>query len=281
MSLRAAQAAENTIVTYRTAIRQLAAFCEGLGVPDPREVKRSHIELFFSRMARDGHASGARERFKQLRAFFNWLSGETEQPSVFEHLKEPKGKPVETQTLTPDQVARILTYKGQLPFTTERNRAIVRVLVDTGMRVTELCNVQVEHVDPDDRTIFIAVAKNDKPRTVPFGLKTSRQLARWLPHRPEDGKPFLFLKQTGNKLGRGDVSKITQTMGARADMKGVRPHVFRHTFAHLALLNGMSELDVMRIGGWSKPSMLQRYGSMLADKRARAAHDEYGPGEMV
>ena len=286
LHMESKQLAPNTVETYLSALKMFAIFCEGLGVADPTYTKRSHVELYFSRMAREGRRSGARQRFIQLRPFFVWLAKEADCANPFEGLGQPKGVAPETQTLEPEQVQRILRYVGLTDLVTYRNRAIVRVLVDTGVRVSELCNIKQQDVDAGARTILITEPKGGRSRTVPFGHKTAHALGLWLRHRPNNGESRrndrLFTTVTGFHLRRQEIaSSIIQPMALRAGLLGVTPHVFRHTFAHLALLNGMSELDVMRIGGWSNQAMLRRYGSMLAEKRAKTAHDEYGPGERI
>lgn len=285
LRMEAAQLAENTVLSYSSAIRMFSAYLAPLGVDDPTQVRPSHVELYFSRMARDGRQAGAKARFRQLRPFFRWLAGQAGCQDPFEGLGEPKGVQAETQTLEPEQVQRILTYVGQTELITCRNRAMVRLMVDTGVRVTELTSIGRRDVDRPARTIAIVASKGGRHRSVPYGHKTSEALARWLRHRPDNTMSRvhdrLFTASNGAPMDRTDVREMVDRMALRVGLMGVTPHVFRHTFAHLALLNGMAELDVMRIGGWSKLGMLQRYGSMLAERRAQSAHEQYGPGEGI
>src|SRR5262245_10830729 len=117
-----------------------------------------------------------------------------------------------------------------------RDRAIVRVLVDTGLRSSELCSLDIGSLDLDARPVRIKVrGKGDKDRTVYLGPKSVRSVWDYLRREGRDPHEPLFLTETGwakgNRLTRSGLQQLIDRLAEDAEIVGVRasPHTFRHT----------------------------------------------------
>jgi len=124
-----------------------------------------------------------------------------------------------------------------------RNRAIILLLLDTGVRATELCKLRLRHADMKNRRIEVENGKGNKDRTIPFSARTGQSLWRYLTTRKEAtvGDP-LFLTDEGNPYDRHSLRKLLVGIGKRAGVStAVGAHRFRHTFAVSFLRNGIAQ----------------------------------------
>jgi integrase/recombinase XerC len=162
-----------------------------------------------------------------------------------------------------------------------RDRLIVELLYATGIRVSELCGLDVDDIDTDHRLIRV-LGKGNKQRTVPFGLPAAQALRAWL----EQGRPALVNAESGAALllgGRGrrlDVRQartvVHQTVAAVDGAPDMGPHGLRHSAATHLLEGGADLRVVQELLGHSSLATTQLY-THVAVSRLRAVHDQAHP----
>src|SRR6266702_1936032 len=170
--------------------------------------------------------------------------------------------------------ASFLKSCGGKGFEDRRDLAIIRLLIDTGMRRQELTNLRTEDVDLRLRQAVVT-GKGSRTRIVAFGHRTAQAIDRYVRVRDRHRlayEPWLWLGLAGPMTDNG----IAQIVRRRAKVAGigerVNLHRFRHTFAHEWLAAGGQGEDLMALNGWRSRSMLSRYGQSAATERALAAH---------
>ena len=154
--------------------------------------------------------------------------------------------------LTRDEVARALaTPRGDEPRTL-RDRAVMETLYGTGIRVSELINLQLDDVDTDERVLRVVLGKGGKDRNLPLTATAAEAIDAYLLRaRPQMARQMsgsvLFLGGYGRKLTRGTVSAMLVRCGKDAKLrKRLTAHVFRHSFA-THLLQGHADIRHIQV----------------------------------
>jgi integrase/recombinase XerC len=183
-----------------------------------------------------------------------------------------------------DELTALLATCDGKTFRDRCDTAIIRLLLDTGGRLTETAMLDVDDVNLR-RDLIKVHGKGDKERSIPFGEKTGQALARYLRVRAKHAGadlPALFLSERGRKrLGRDGVKTMLRRRGEEAGIAHMHAHRFRHTLAHEWRLNGGDPDDLMAIMGWESREMLRVYGESAAAVRAEASHRKLGLGNRV
>ncbi|MET8297438.1 tyrosine-type recombinase/integrase [Streptomyces sp. NPDC005180] len=297
-SLRARNLSDNTQRIYRRAGDSFASFLlteyqpdANGGRPAPEEldeIHREHVEAYIGDLLEKTSAGNAHQHFRSLKTFFNWLVDEEElDRSPMRTMKSPSVGEVEVPVISDDDLKALLKTCAGKSYKARRDLAIIMLFLDTGVRLSELTERQVEHIDLD-LGVFTVVGKFNRQRTVPFGRATAQVLDRYLralakhrgrPLSPEDA--LWWSDKRGSRLTIWGVGTMIENRCKEAGIPHIHPHQFRHTFAHQWKLQNGNEDDLMRITGWRSREMLSRYASSAGGARAREAHKRLSPGDRL
>ena len=186
-------------------------------------------------------------------------------------------------TLTDEQLQALLAAPDRRTWAGTRDFAIVLVLLDTLIRVSELVGLNAEDVDLDEGVIGV-MGKGGKERRVPFGTATAQALRRY-ESAVEDlrsGDPF-FITRYGRRMSRRAVHEMMTLYGRRErGMDGARcsPHTLRHTGAKRFILVGGDVFTLQKLLGHTTLAMVRRYVE-LADVDVKVQHQRFGPADSL
>jgi integrase/recombinase XerC len=244
-----------------------------LAVHDPLSASPRVLESYLADLAERCQPSTVQTAWRHLKGFYTWLHREgdiNENPMT--RVSKPVVPPVEIPIPTADDLRRLLAACSGKDHSSRRDFALITMMIDTGLRLTEVTNLVVSDVS-EDFTIRV-FGKGRKWRTVRLGHTASQALSRWLRVRDTSSEQLW----TGRK-GPLTMYGVRRIIRRRGDEIGIHlhPHMLRHAFVDNWLRNGGSEVDLARLCGWTTTRMAERYAQHRADERAIASHRTVGP----
>jgi len=159
----------------------------------------------------------------------------------------------------------------------ERNRAIILLMLDTGVRASELCDLKIEDVDNKTNRIHVRLGKGMKERHLPFSPRTGQMIWRYLASRKNtEPTDYLFVGRFNRPMSRTKLAEMFAGIGKRAGVSNVHPHRFRHTFAIQYLRNGGNAYTLQAMLGHSSLETVKIY-LKLADVDLDNVHRRASP----
>jgi len=255
-------------------------------VDDVVDIARAHVQSFIVHEIARTSASSARSRFLGVQQWLKWLVAEEEiDRSPAEGVSAPTVEDPEVPVLTTEQLQTLLKSIQGKEFPEVRDRAMILLWLDSGVRLAEVVNRILDDVDLDSQVLHV-MGKGRRGRAVPFGTKTAQAVDRYLRARARHpyGKTVEHLwigQKTKMPLTVSGAGKLLARRSEAAGLGRIHPHQFRHTFAHMWLAAGGNETDLMRITGWKSRSMVDRYARSAGAERAREQHRKLSPGDRL
>jgi site-specific recombinase XerD len=283
-TLRAANKTERTVEIYGDSARRLVGFLqERLLSTLAGDVGRPELEAFTTDQLSRFKPATASQRYRALAQFFKWMAEEGEiDENPFVRMKPPTVPENPVPVISEADLRKLMAICEGSGFDERRDSALIRLLVDCGVRCSELMNLTLADVDRDQQVIFV-IGKARRPRAVPYGKRTAQALDRYLRARsrhPHVEEKWLWIGAKG-RLGDSGLRQMLERRGQLAGIGRIYPHQFRHTMAHRWMSEGGGESDLMMIAGWKSRQMLNRYGRSAAEERAREAHRRLAIGDRL
>ena len=220
---------------------------------------------------------------RTLKAFFSWATREEYLvANPMTKIPVPKATTRVTNTFSQEHIARLIAVYQGYNGSGCRNLTILLLLLDSGIRVSELVGIDLVDIGLAEGTIKIRRAKGNKERLVPIGSLVQRALWKYINHyRPRpltDKVTGLFLSEEGLPLTRNGIQQMLRRSGKRAGITGVRcsPHTFRHTFAKNYLLNGGDIFSLQKILGHSSLASVRLYLNLFSSD-VKKQHQRFSP----
>ena len=271
LSLRAERKSTQTVKVYGDGVRRFLAWAKTTG--RPAVLDRATVTLFVTDLLDQGaEPATARSRQLALRRFSAWLldEGEAARDELL-GTRPPKLDEKVVDPLTDSELKGLIAACSGPALMDRRDEAIVRLMLETGIRAGEVVGLTVADIDLGCGSAVVRRGKGGKGRVVPFGPHTGRALDRYLRLRRGhrlSATPELWLGDRGKKFSYDGLYSALKARAQNAGISGFRPHRLRHTAAHRWLAAGGSEGGLMAVAGWTRPDMLLRYTRARASERA-------------
>jgi len=286
-ALRVEGKSDRTIALYGQSITFFSRWLvERSTIADIDALTRENVLDWLDSLRARGQSDGTViTRWRGLRRFATWTYSEgiiSADPFAGVTVKKPE--PPSVPVFDDDDLRRLIAACKGKEFNDRRDEAFIRLLIDCGLRASELTGITVDDLDLDGESVVVT-GKGSRVRVAYFGAKTGLALDRYLRVRATHRRAALsslFLGERGAFTPDG----VRERLKVRAQIAGlaherVNPHRFRHTNAHDFLLAGGQERDLKRLMGWRSDAMLERYGASAADYRAREAAKRLRRGDRI
>ncbi|MFI6813730.1 tyrosine-type recombinase/integrase [Nonomuraea sp. NPDC050328] len=289
LALLAANKATATIQMYVRVARRFVAYLNDTGQPaEADSVGPDQIRGFLVHERERAGLPTSASAHAYLGVWFTWLISDGARTLASPVLKDdrPHLPSKARKYLTLEEVGALLATCNSRDFADLRDAAIIRVLLDNGVRLSGLVGLRRDDVDLRGRRLRVTLKGGDE-HWVPIGHKTVQAIDRYLRARSRHARadvPWLWLGIRGYKhprLRQAGVQDMLKRRGAAAGVENVHPHRFRGTSAHEQLEAGAHPDNVRRNLGWKSDRMLRHYTEELSNERARAAHLSCSPSDRV
>lgn len=257
---------DHTMDAYKRDINQYLMYLGDLDLQNLSDVKSTHVRDYIRVLNDGGMAPASISRIiSSIRTYYRFLSSENilnENPVLLiNNPKLPKKLP---DVLSEKEISLIINAIQESSQFYQRDKAIIEMLYSCGIRVTELCNLEMSNLFIDEDLIRV-MGKGNKERLLPLGVRSKKYVNEYIKHSrnshiKKSGSSFVFVSRNGNQLTRAMINiilnKWTQVSGLK---KSVSPHKLRHSFATHLLEGGADLRFVQALLGHSDISSTQIY----------------------
>ena len=267
------QASANTVFSYMRDIRQYSEWMQRSGNGNVLDAGQENIGGYLAHLQQEGRSAATVSRsLASLKNFYSYAvsTGFLETSPVTAEIHVERGEKKLPQILTGDEVEKLLSQPAGVDAKGIRDKAMLEVMYATGIRVTELIDLNLEDVNLELKSIKVGGSK--KSRAIPLYPAALRALSLYLRDvrtvmLADPTENALFVNVSGGRMSRQGFWKILKHYQSKAQIeKDITPHTLRHSFAVHLLENGADLGSVKELMGHSDISSTQLYTHMINQK---------------
>ncbi|KAF0093643.1 MAG: integrase/recombinase XerD [Puniceicoccaceae bacterium 5H] len=258
-------------------------------ITDWRGPQEEHLSSWMQELTRDEELapSTIARKLTAVRMMARYLVKEGIRPDDFsELLTGPRLIQSLPDTLTPEEVDRLLNAPSRESAQGKRDRAWLELFYSSGLRVSELCSLKLLDLNLDDHFVRVVAGKRNKDRVVPVGKMAVEALERYIRiARPQFVKPHsdgtVFLSTRGLPISRKTIWYLIKLYAKQAGIeKPVKPHLLRHSFATHLLSNGADLRAIQEMLGHADITTTEIY-TKVEPEHLIAAHRKAHPRQKL
>ena len=277
------QASNNTVFSYMRDIRQFDNWLRSAGEITVLDASQVHISGYLAYLQQEGRSAATISRgLASLKNFYAYLvsTGFLTESPVTTDIRVDRGEKKQPQILTSAEVDRLLAQPAPVDAKGIRDKAMLEILYATGIRVTELIDLNRDDFIPELKSIRVGTGK--KVRSIPLYPVAFRALSQYLSETrnsmvSDPSEKALFVNVSGGRMSRQGFWKILKHYQSKAGIdREITPHTLRHSFAVHLIENGAELSAVKELMGHSDISSTQVYAHMI-NQKLKSVYDKCHP----
>ena len=259
------QYSPHTLKGYERDLKKLSDYLSAQDIKNWKIVKEHDLRTFINSERRRGLSPRSIQRLlSSCRTFFEHLLIEgLIQLSPAQNVSSPKLAQLLPKAMDADLVQRLLDFKpkGMIEI---RDKALAELLYSSGLRLSEVCELEVQDLDLKERTCRV-LGKGNKTRIVPVGKKAIQAIRDWMIYRSElkaskeTSTDAIFLNNKGNRISARSIQLRLEKLCLQRGVPGINPHMLRHSFASHVLESSGDLRAVQEMLGHSDIGTTQIY----------------------
>ena len=259
------QYSEHTLNGYKRDLQKLSNYLADQEIEKWKLVKEHDLRTFVNSERRRGLSPRSIQRLlSSCRTFFEFLLTEGQiQLSPAQNISSPKLAQLLPKAMDADLVQRLLDFKAK-GMIEVRDKALAELLYSSGLRLSEICKLNMEDLDTKERTCVVS-GKGNKTRIVPVGKKAIQAIRDWFMYRSElkqskaTSTNAIFLNNKGNRISPRSIQLRLEKLCLMRGLPGINPHMLRHSFASHVLESSGDLRAVQEMLGHSDIGTTQIY----------------------
>lgn len=270
-----------TIRSYDSHIRPLLNYLTWNNIT-PESITEKNLKDFIAlQLEKDLSRVTINDYIRTFKHFCKWMVDESiilSDPSI--RISKLRGPKREKDVLGPDDVKKLLSVCTDDTFNGVRDRAILSVMWDCGLRRIEVTGAKIEDLELKGRIMGV-VGKGNKYAILPLSKKTIKSLKTWIRKRGTNGSPYLFITEKGQQLNIDYFSHLIAKIGKRAGIE-VNPHKIRHSVITWLAEQGMEPFDLQAFARHEDINTTMGYiQKARLSRRLIEQHRKYSPGNKI
>lgn len=268
---------QNTALSYKIDLKIFLRYLHENNIEQEKAQHRQITDFLWQLKERGLSPNSIYRMIESIRQYYKFLVLEDViKVNPAENLTAPKIPMNLPDTLTSEEVERLLTFVNGSDILSLRNRAMLEILYATGLRVSELINLKFDNVNIEEKFVTI-IGKGKKERLIPFTDIAQSYLKLYLRNRKKSKSNFIFLTRLGKPISRVEFWRQLKNIAISAGItKKISPHTLRHSFATHILSAGADIRFVQEMLGHSSISTTQIY-THLTKEHIKQQHKKYHP----
>lgn len=259
--------ASATILAYSKDIEQLANFVAKSNKSNLSEVTKEDIDAFKESLSEQNYTTKSISRkINSIKSFFTYVIANgaiSENPAT--NVTHPK------YDIKPPRILNKIEYRALRDACREdlRMAAIVELLLQTGMRISELANLKIADIDLASNQITIRAYESHPERVIPLNQPVKESLARYMETRPKSGNTYVFITKTGNAFLIRNIRSNLDRYFHIAGIENAKVNDLRHTFIAQQLTSGSPLVYISKLVGHKRLSTTEKYLEFISEKPAK------------
>ena len=268
-----------TVTNYANKLRRFQLFGANNGISTIESITPTIIRDYLALLERDGLTVITRHgHYAAVKTWLRWYESEEEPESWSNPIEKIKPPKLPNAPIQPISMAEALKIVDRCPADLQglRDKAILLTLIDTGIRASELLQLDIDDFNQVQGSLLIRHGKGDKTRTVYAGKKARKTIRSYLAQRQDDADALFVSIIDNSRLTYSGLRWIVlnRSRSAKVKMRGI--HTFRRLYALTMLRNGVDVITLSRLMGHSDLQVLTRYLAQTDDD-LREAHARSSP----